>query len=46
MRILGPEPAALISKVFTTTASVWADAKRGIAIANMKINEKQPIRDL
>jgi len=46
-RILGPGPAALMSKVFIKTASAvaWADAKRGIAIANMKINEKQPIRD-
>jgi hypothetical protein len=36
-----------MSKVFIKTASAvaWADARRGMAIANMKTNEKQPIRD-
>jgi hypothetical protein len=35
-----------MSKVFIKTASAvaWADAKRGIVIANMKTN--QPIRGL
>jgi hypothetical protein len=37
-----------MSKVFIKTASAvaWADAKRGMPIANIKANEKQPIPGL
>jgi hypothetical protein len=33
-----------MSKVFTKTAWVWADAMLGIAIANIKASDSNPIR--